>query len=181
MIFSETPLKGSYVIALQPRTDERGFFMRTFCKNEFAAIHHTQEWVQSNHSYTKHKGSVRGMHYQTPPFSETKLVRCIAGSVLDVIVDIRKNSPTFLQHFSVELSAENKKAIYIPQGFAHGFQTLSNEVEMLYHHTQFYTPQHEAALLYNDPMLGIVWPLQAQHLSEKDTQHPLLTPTFVGI
>ena len=113
MDFKETILKGSFVIDLKPYEDERGWFARTFCKDEFAKIGHTKEWVQMNHSFTKQQGTIRGMHYQLPPFSETKLVRCIAGAVFDVIVDIRKNSPTFLQWVGIELSATNKKMIYI--------------------------------------------------------------------
>ena len=139
MIFTETILKGSYVIELNAFTDERGWFARTYCKKEFNAIGHHDEWVQMNHSVTKNKGAIRGMHFQLPPFSEIKLVRCIAGTVYDVVVDLRKNSATFLQWFGVELSAQNKKMIYIPAGFAHGFQTLSNDCELIYHHSQFYT------------------------------------------
>lgn len=138
MIFTETLLKGSYIIELSAFTDDRGWFARTYCKNEFAAIGHTAEWVQMNHSFTKDKGAIRGMHYQLPPFSEIKMVRCIAGAVYDVIVDLRKDSPTFLQWYGTELSAANKKMLYIPEGFAHGFQTLQNDCELIYHHSQFY-------------------------------------------
>src|SRR4051812_23417187 len=126
MIFTETTLPGSYTIELEPFTDERGWFARYFCKNEFMQIGHVKDWVQINHSTTYKKGALRGMHYQLPPFSEIKLVRCIAGAVFDVIIDLRKNSSTFLQWVGFELSAKNKRMIYIPQGFAHGFQCLTD-------------------------------------------------------
>src|SRR6185436_8919353 len=124
MKFSSTNIKGVYVIDLQPVEDSRGWFMRTYCKNEFAEIGHDKEWVQLNHSFTRSKGTIRGMHYQVPPYSEIKLVRCIAGAVMDVAVDLRRGSATYLNWVSVELSEKNKKMIYIPEGFAHGFQTL---------------------------------------------------------
>lgn len=181
MTFSETSLKGSYVITLTPFADDRGWFARTYCKNEFAAIGHDKEWVQMNHSYTKDKGSVRGMHFQHPPFSEIKMVRCIAGAVLDVIVDIRKDSPTFLHHVGVELSAANKKMMYIPEGFAHGFQTLEGDVELIYHHSEFYKPGVEGGLRYDDPMLDIHWPLAVKNMSERDRNHLLLDEKFKGV
>jgi dTDP-4-dehydrorhamnose 3,5-epimerase len=181
MIFTETALKGSFIISLEPYSDERGWFARTFCKKEFEKIGHQKEWVQMNHSFTIHQGTIRGMHFQLPPFTEIKMVRCIAGSVLDVIVDIRKDSATFLQWFSVELSAANKLMIYIPEGFAHGFQTLENNSELIYHHTEFYQPGVEGGLLYNDPQLNIQWPLPVQNISERDINHPLLDNNFKGI
>lgn len=181
MIFSETALKGSFIISLEPYSDERGWFARTWCKKEFAAIGYDKEWVQLNHSFTIDKGTVRGMHFQHPPFGEIKMVRCIAGAVLDVIVDIRNNSPTFLQHISVNLSAANKQMIYIPQGFAHGFQTLEDNTELIYHHTAFYQPDVEGGLLYNDPLLNIQWPLPVQNISQRDLNHPLLDNNFKGI
>lgn len=181
MIFTETILKGSYVIELNAFTDERGWFARTYCKKEFSTIGHHEEWVQMNHSFTKNKGTVRGMHFQLPPFSEIKLVRCIAGAVYDVIIDVRKNSATFLQSFGVELSAHNKKMIYIPAGFAHGFQTLSNDCELIYHHSQFYTSGAEDGIRYNDPKLNINWPLAVNNISERDNRHGLLDVNFKGI
>lgn len=181
MIFSPTKLKDSYVIDLQPIADERGWFSRYFCKNEFSEIGHSKEWVQMNHSVSYKKGTVRGMHYQMPPFSEVKLVRCIAGVVFDVIVDLRNNSATFLQWFGVELSASNKTMIYIPEGFAHGFQCLSENCELLYHHTEFYKPDSEAGLLYNDPMINIEWPLPVSVVSERDRSHLFLNKEFKGI
>ena len=181
MIFTETVLKGSYVIGLNPIADERGWFARTYCKNEFNSIGHENEWVQMNHSFTKNKGTIRGMHFQLPPFSEIKLVRCIAGAVYDVIIDLRKGSPTFLHWFGEELSAQNKKMIYIPHGFAHGFETLSNECELIYHHTQFYTASAEGGIKYSDPKININWPLPVTHISERDNQHNLLDENFKGL
>src|SRR4051812_15964653 len=122
MTFTPTPLAGSFVVDLSPKYDNRGWFARTFCKEEFRQISHYKEWVQLNHSYTVSTGTVRGMHYQLPPYKEIKMVRCIAGAVYDVIIDLRANSSTFLKSFAVELSAVNKKMFYIPEGFAHGFQ-----------------------------------------------------------
>lgn len=181
MTFTETFLKGCYVIELQPLNDERGWFVRTYCKDEFSKIGHNKQWVQLNHSYTKLKGSVRGMHYQLPPFREIKLVRCIAGSVYDVVVDVRKDSPTFLKYFGVELSSENKKMIYIPEGFAHGFQALTDNCELIYHHTEMYKPGVEGGLKYDDAILKINWPLPVTALSQRDKTHAALNKNFKGI
>jgi dTDP-4-dehydrorhamnose 3,5-epimerase len=181
MIFTETSLKGSYVIDLELFTDERGWFARTFCKNEFAQIGHNKEWVQFNHSFTKEQGTIRGMHYQLPPFTEIKQVRCIAGAVYDVIVDLRKESATFLQWIGIELSAENKKMIYVPEGFAHGFQALTANCELIYHHSQFYKPGVEGGIKYNDPAVQIEWPIPVTNISARDNQHPLLDANFKGI
>jgi dTDP-4-dehydrorhamnose 3,5-epimerase len=181
MNFIETPLKGSYVVELNPFSDERGWFARTYCKNEFATIGHTKEWVQLNHSVSYKKGTIRGMHYQLQPFAETKMVRCIAGTVFDVIVDIRANSPTFLQWYSIELSAKNKKMIYIPEGFAHGFQTLTDNAELIYHHTSFYAPDIEKGVSYNDNAIGIDWQLPVSEISERDSNHPPIDFNFNGV
>ena len=181
MKFEATKLQGLYLISLEPVSDSRGWFSRTFCKEEFEKIDHKKEWVQMNHSFTKYKGTIRGMHYQVPPFSEVKMVRCVAGAVFDVVVDIRKDSKTFLQWQGVNLSAENKQMLYIPEGFAHGFQTLTDECELLYHHTAMYRPGAEGGLRYNDPMIGIEWPLPANHLSERDLAHELINQDFKGI
>jgi dTDP-4-dehydrorhamnose 3,5-epimerase len=181
MKFHATPLNGSFIIDLEPFSDNRGWFSRYYCKNEFAQIGHFKEWVQMNHSFTSTKGSVRGMHYQLPPHSEIKLVRCVHGAVFDVIIDIRKDSDTFLQWFGEELSAANKKMMYIPEGFAHGFQCLTDDCELLYHHTEFYKPGKEAGIVYNDVTLGIKWPLQVTVISEKDNQHDVITNDFKGI
>ena len=181
MIFTATELVGSYVIDLQPIEDERGWFARTYCKNEFGKIGHTKDWVQLNHSFTKQIGSIRGMHFQLAPFSEIKLVRCIAGAVYDVIIDLRKNSPTFFKYFGVELSASNKKMIYIPEGFAHGFQALTDDCELIYHHSQFYTPGVEAGIKFNDPTINIQWPLPPTNISERDNTHTLIDNNFKGL
>jgi dTDP-4-dehydrorhamnose 3,5-epimerase len=181
MIFTPTSLQGSYKVGLIPFEDERGWFARTWCNNEFAAIGHTGEWVQMNHSFTKEKGTIRGMHFQVPPHGEIKMVRCIAGAVFDVIVDIRKDSPTFLQWFGMELSEANKDMLYIPTGFAHGFQTLQNNCELLYHHSQFYTPGAEGGIRNDDPLIKIKWPLPVTNISDRDASHDLLNENFEGI
>lgn len=181
MTFTATPLAGSYVIKLTPFSDERGWFARYYCKKSFAEIGHTKEWVQMNHSVSYQKGTIRGMHFQLAPFREIKMVRCIAGSVFDVIIDIRKNSATFLQWFGVELSAGNKKMLYIPEGFAHGFQCLSDNCELLYHHSEYYQPSAEAGIRYNDPLISIQWPLAVSVLSDRDAGHPLLNKDFKGV
>ncbi|MFT4091994.1 MAG: dTDP-4-dehydrorhamnose 3,5-epimerase [Niabella sp.] len=171
MTFEPTPLPGSYIITLSPKGDSRGWFMRSFCKKEFEQIGHIEEWVQMNHSFTAAKGTIRGMHFQTAPYSEIKMVRCIAGSVFDVIIDLRKDSPTYLHWFGTELSAANKKMLYIPGGFAHGFQTLTDNAELLYQHSEFYQPGYESGILYNDPKINIQWPLAVTELSERDKNH----------
>lgn len=181
MIFEEIYLKGAYLINLNLLSDERGGFARTFCKKEFEQINPSTEFVQLNQSYNTKKGTLRGMHYQVPPYQEIKLIRCIRGSVIDVIVDIRKNSTTFLQHFSVELTEENKKMIYVPKGFAHGFQTLTDNAELVYHHTEYYTPEADAGLNYADPAFKINWPLPVSVISEKDKNYKLIDHTFLGI
>lgn len=181
MIFTPTPLEGSYLIELQPYQDNRGWFARFYCKNEFRQIGHEKEWVQLNHSVTFKKGAIRGMHFQKDPFKEIKMVRCTSGNVFDVIIDLRKNSRTFLHWFGVELSAFNKRMIYIPEGFAHGFQCLSDNCELIYHHTEFYTPNAEAGIRYNDPLIKMEWPLPITELSPRDESHPYLTENFKGI
>ncbi len=181
MKFIETSLSGAYIIELEPFIDERGFFARTFCKREFKQIHHTKEFVQFNHSMTSIRGTLRGMHYQVPPNTEIKLIRCIRGKVFDVIIDIRKHSPTFLKHFSLILSEDNMKMIYVPEGFAHGFQTLEDNSQMIYHHSGYYTPQNERGLNYNDPCFKIHWPLPPINMTTKDQNYPLIDNNFKGI
>lgn len=181
MTFTPTPLAGSYVIDLKPFQDERGWFARYFSKDLFEKIGHNKEWVQMNHSVTYKRGAIRGMHFQVKPYREVKMVRCIAGAVYDVIVDLREGSPSFLKWYGVELSAANRRMLYIPEGFAHGFQCLEDNCELLYHHTEFYTPAAEAGLRYNDPRLNINWPLPVTLLSPRDETHPSLTEDFKGI
>jgi dTDP-4-dehydrorhamnose 3,5-epimerase len=179
--FSETILKGSYIIEPSMFSDDRGGFSRIFCKREFQEIGHTKEFVQFNHSYNTLKGTLRGMHYQVPPFKEIKLIRCVKGAVADVIIDIRTGSPTFLQHVTVELSEKNKRLIYIPEGFAHGFQTLEDDTELIYFHSEYYTPNADSGFNHADPAFGISWPLPLSRISEKDKNIPHITPQFKGI
>lgn len=181
MKFFPTSLSGACIIEPQPFSDERGWFARTYCKQEFAQIGHEKEWVQLNHSYTSKKGTIRGMHFQLPPYQEIKMVRCIAGAVYDVIIDVRKNSPTFLQWLGIELTASNKKMLYIPAGFAHGFQCLTNDCELIYHHTEFYTPNSEGGIRYDDPKVNIQWLLPVRIISTRDAGHPYLSENFKGI
>ena len=181
MKFEETKLAGSYVADIFAAEDERGWFARTFDKDEFKKINFDGEWVQLNHSFTNVAGTVRGMHYQLPPFAEIKLVRCVAGAIFDVIIDLRKNSDTFLKWFGTELSAKNKKMIYIPEGFAHGFQTLTDNCELIYHHSQFYKPGFEGGIKYDDKMINIKWPGKVTNISKRDEQHNYLPENFEGI
>jgi dTDP-4-dehydrorhamnose 3,5-epimerase len=181
MIYTETPLKGAYIIETEPFKDSRGLFARIFCKKEFKKIGHRKEFVQFNHSLTTQKGTVRGMHYQVPPSSEIKLIRCVRGIAYDVIIDIRRGSSTFLKHFAIELSEENMKMIYVPEGFAHGFQTLENNTQLIYHHTQFYNPEHERGIRFNDPATNINWPLDPVNITGKDKNYPLIDNNFKGI
>lgn len=181
MIFKETILKGSFEITLTPHDDSRGWFARTYCKKEFEQVGHTKEWVQINHSYSSQMGTLRGMHFQQTPYAEIKLLRCIAGAVYDVIIDLRKDSPTFLKWVGTELSSRNKKMLYIPAGFAHGFQTLTDDAELIYHHTEFYMPSAEAGIRYNDKAINIEWPLSVAGISERDSNHPLIESSFKGL
>lgn len=181
MRFKETPLKGAYIIELEPHTDNRGTFVRLYCKDEFSAINHGKEFVQTNYSITNQKGAVRGMHYQVSPSAETKLIGCINGRVFDVIVDIRKKSSTFLKWFAVELSKQGTKMIYIPEGFAHGFQTLEDNSELIYHHTAYYHPENERTMRYDDKRINIVWPIKITEISEKDEHAQPLDIKFKGI
>lgn len=181
MKFEPIFLKNAYLVQPEPFVDERGWFARTFCKREFEHIGHSKEWVQLNHSVTLKKGAIRGMHFQLPPFREIKMVKCIAGAVFDVIVDLRQGSPTFLRWFGAELSSANRTMMYIPEGFAHGFQCLTDNCELIYHHTEFYKPEAESGLRFDDPAVGIEWPLQVSEISARDMSHAFLTESFKGI
>ena len=174
MKFDQTKLSGAYIIEPEIHTDERGGFFRYFCKNEFNEINFNFHWVQINHSISIKTGTLRGLHFQVSPYSEIKLIKCIKGSVFDVIVDIRKDSDTFLKWFGIELSETNKKMIYVPQGFAHGFQTLEDNTELIYHHSEFYMPGYESGILHNDPLLNINWPLPVSIISQRDLNHQTL-------
>lgn len=178
MRFTETCLKGAYIIEIEPMEDERGFFARSWCQKEFAAQGLNPDFVQCNISFNKEKGTLRGMHYQVDPHAEAKLVRCTMGAIYDVIIDFRSESSTFRQWFGIELTAHNHKMIYIPEGFAHGFQTLEEDSELLYLHTEFYSAEHEGGIRYNDPMINISWPLEVTGISEKDQNHPVLSYNF---
>ena len=180
MIFNKTPLEGAFTIEVTPFMDERGFFTRIFCENEFKDKGLNPAFVQVNHSGTVKTGSIRGMHMQMAPWGETKLIKCIKGRIFDVIVDVRATSPTFLKWFGAELSAENKKMMYVPKGFAHGFQTLEENSDITYLVSQFYNKEHEFSLNYNDPRVNIQWPLPLGMVSEKDNSAPFLQNDFKG-
>lgn len=172
MIFIETELKGAYIIDLERREDERGFFARTWCQQEFEAHGLVARIVQANMSYNKLKGTLRGMHYQRAPYAETKLVRAVRGAILDVIVDLRPDSPTYRRWIGVELSADNRRALFVPEGFAHGFQTLEDDTDVSYQVSAFYTPGAEGGARYNDPAFDIQWPLPVSVISDKDAGWP---------
>lgn len=168
MEIKERELKGVYEITLNPVADDRGFFMRIFDDKIFAEYHIQCTWVQENHSRSKKKGTLRGLHFQFPPFLEAKLVRCVCGSVFDVFLDLRKDSETFGQWDSIELSEENNKMVFIPRGFAHGFCTMENDSHILYKVDNYYTPDHEGGILWSDRDIDIQWPVSNPFLSEKD-------------
>jgi dTDP-4-dehydrorhamnose 3,5-epimerase len=174
MIFAETKLQGAYVLDLERREDNRGFFARSFCQHEFEQHGLKPHVAQANIGFSKKKGTLRGMHFQFPPAGETKLVRCTRGSLLDIIVDLRPESPTYLQHVAVELSADNHRALYVPERFAHGYQVLEDDTEASYQAGEFYTPAAESGLRAGDPRLGLVWPLSITDISPKDATWGLL-------
>ena len=172
MIFTETKLKGAFIIELQKIEDNRGFFARAWCQNEFAEHNLTAVVVQANVSFNIKKGTLRGMHYQSTPYEETKLVRCTKGSIYDVIIDLRPASPTYAQWIGVELTAENYKMLYVPENFAHGFQTLEDNTEVTYHVSQFYTPGSERGICWDDSAFSIEWVTDVQVISGKDKSWP---------
>lgn len=174
MRFTPTGLAGAFIVDVEPHTDERGLFARTFCAREFEQHGLVSRFVQSSTSWNARKGTVRGMHYQRAPSCEVKLVRCSAGAMLDVIVDLRPESATYLQHIDVELTARNRRALYIPEMFAHGFQTLEDGTEVSYQMSEFYAPEVGSGLRWNDPKLAISWPLDISIISERDGSWSLL-------
>ncbi len=180
MKFVETPLSGAFVIDLEQLEDSRGFFARAFCVQEFAAHGLNATVAQCNVSFNHKRGTLRGMHFQVPPAAETKLVRCTQGAIYDVIVDLRPDSPTYQSHFAVELSQQNHRALYVPAGFAHGFQTLTDNTEVFYQMGEVFTPGCQRGIRYDDPALAIAWPLPVSEISAKDQQLPLLE-SFVQI
>lgn len=177
----KTPLQGACVIEPEPFVDDRGKFARLYCQKELQQIGHSKPILQINYSLTRQKGAIRGMHFQYPPKAEIKMVKCLRGSVFDVIIDLRCGSPTFLQWYGEILSEENMRMMYIPEGFAHGFQTLKDDSELLYLHTEFYSPEYEGAVRFDDPKVGIKWPLEVTDISERDKELPLLSNEFQGI
>lgn len=181
MIFLETSLPGAYVIEVEKHEDERGFFARSWCVREFATRGLDHHLVQCNVSFNKRKGTLRGLHYQVPPHAEVKLVRCTKGSLVDVIVDLRKDSPTFLKWFAIDLTATNHRMLYIPKLFAHGFQTREDDTEIFYQMTEFYEPAASKGLRWNDPTLGINWPDADRTISQKDQAYPNLEVSVVGL
>ena len=168
MIFTETRLKGSFIIDLDRKTDERGFFARAFCQKEFRDHGLKSVIAQANVASNARRGTLRGMHFQYPPAAESKLVRCTRGAILDIIVDLRPESPTYLEHISVELNEENMAALYVPERFAHGYQVLRDNTDTSYQVGEFYTPNAEGGLRYDDPRLGLKWPLPVSVISAKD-------------
>jgi dTDP-4-dehydrorhamnose 3,5-epimerase len=172
MIFTETKLPGVFIIKIEKREDERGFFARAWCKKEFEAHGLNLDWVQANLAFSKRRGTLRGLHYQIAPYEEAKLMRCIRGAIYDVIIDLRPESPTYKRWLGVELTADNHKMLYVPEGFAHGYQTLMDNTETFYQASQFYSPESERGLRYDDPAFAIEWPIDVQVISDKDKSWP---------
>ena len=179
--FIPTPLAGLMLVERKITEDHRGFLSRFFCGDEFRKIGFSKPIAQINHTLTRAKSTVRGLHFQYPPHAEVKLISCLQGEIFDVAVDLRRNSPTFLHWHGVILSARNRQSLLIPEGFAHGFQTLTENCELIYLHTGFYHPESEGALNVTDSRLGIAWPLDITGLSEKDRGHKLIEQDFMGI
>ena len=176
MIFEETKLKGAFIIKLEKREDERGFFARSWCQNEFNEHGLNAHIVQCNISYSKKKGTLRGMHFQAYPYEEVKMLRCVSGAIYDVIIDLRRDSATCYQWFAVELNSDNYKMLYVPQGFAHGYQTLEDDTVVFYQMSEFYHQECERGVRWDDPAFGIEWPIENHIISSKDNLHPLVQP-----
>ena len=179
MRFIETPLRGAFEIVPDPKADERGSFTRLWCAREFAGRGLTVAFVQCNASVSAHKGTLRGLHYQVPPHLEAKLIRCIRGSVFDVIADVRPGSPTFLKWYGAELSSKNGRMMYVAEGLAHGYLTLEDDCEVMYPVSQFYEPTAERGVRWDDPRFGITWPIRPVHLSAKDRAWADFVPELV--
>jgi dTDP-4-dehydrorhamnose 3,5-epimerase len=177
MIFTETILKGAYLIDVKPIEDERGFFSRSFCQEEFASRRLNTNVAQCNISFNKKKGTLRGMHFQLTPKAEAKLVRCTRGAIYDVIIDLRPQSPTYCKWVAMELTAHNYKALYLPEGFAHGFQTLEDNSEVFYQMFEFYAPEYASGVRWDDPAFNITWPLKEPIMSDKDRSYPFFKKT----
>lgn len=172
MLFTETVLKGAFIVDVELREDERGFFARSWCENEFKEHGLNSHIAQCNISFNKKQGTLRGLHYQVSPFAEEKLVRCTRGAICDVIVDLRPESLTFKQWLRVELTKENHRSIFIPAGFAHGFQTLQDNSEVFYQMSEFFHPECARGVRWNDPAFGIDWPINQQIISQRDQEYP---------
>lgn len=172
MVFTETILRGAYIIDIQKINDDRGFFARSWCKNEFIAHGLNTDFVQANIGFSKKRGTLRGLHYQIPPYEEVKLVRCTNGAIYDVIIDLRPGSPTHKQWIGVELRADNWRMLYIPEGFGHGYQTLTDEAEIFYQTSQFFAPDFARGVRFNDPAFEIEWPMPVQVISLVDRSWP---------
>jgi dTDP-4-dehydrorhamnose 3,5-epimerase len=176
MRFEPAGLQGAFVVELEEHEDERGSFARTWCRSEFAAAGLATEFVQGNTAVTHRRGTIRGMHHQLPPHDEAKLVRCIRGGIWDVLMDLRPDSPTFQQWVGLELTEENRKMLYVPEGCAHGYQTLLDDSEVFYLVSAFYAPEAERGVRFDDPAFGIEWPLPPREISEKDRGWPPFRP-----
>lgn len=177
MIRRDTGLSGAWLLGVEPHRDDRGLFARIWCRREFGEWGLATDLVQANLSWNARRGTLRGMHYQVPPRAEVKLVRCVRGAIHDVIIDLRPGSPTYRGHFAAELSAENRRALYVPEGFAHGFQALEDGSEVLYHMSEFYSPEHGRGVRWNDPAFGIDWPLPDPIMNERDRTYPDFEPS----
>lgn len=175
MLFTESKLKGAFIIDIELREDERGFFARSWCEDEFKKHGLNPRLAQCNISFNKKRGTLRGMHYQVAPFAEAKVVRCTMGSIYDVIIDLRTDSPTFKQWIYVELSVENRRSLYIPEEFAHGFQTLMDNTEVFYQMSEFFHPECARGFRWDDPALGVEWAIPYPILSKKDNEYPDFT------
>lgn len=180
MIFSETRLPGVFIIDPERQEDARGFFARIWCQREFEAHRLNPRLVQCSISFNKTKGTLRGMHFQSAPHEETKLVRCTMGAIYDVILDLRSHSPTFKEHIAVVLSADNRKTVYVPEGVAHGFQTLEGHTEVFYQMTEFHVPASARGVRWDDPAFGISWPAAERIISERDRSYPDFVATQGG-
>lgn len=178
MNFTPAAIDGVFVIEMQKHGDERGFFARAFCQKEFGDLQLATNIVQMNDSLSARRGTLRGMHYQLAPRAETKVVRCTRGALFDIILDLRRGSPTFGQTFGVELTAENRRMLYVPKGFAHGFITLADDTEAFYLVDEFYSPEHERGVRWNDPRFSIPWPIEPVVMSQKDRSYPDFDPAW---
>jgi dTDP-4-dehydrorhamnose 3,5-epimerase len=172
MIFTQLSLQGAFLIEMERHCDPRGFFARAWCEREFAVNGIIARWVQCNLSYNVQRGTLRGMHYQAAPYAEAKLIRCIRGSIYDVIIDLRRDSPTFKHWLAVNLTADNHLMLFVPEGFAHGFQTLEDETEIFYQMSEFYAPKYSQGVRWNDPAFNITWPNDMRIISERDQNYP---------